>query len=219
MRFATGEAMGMNMVTIATDRIVTEVTKHFGIRCAAVSGNACVDKKPAWRNFLSGRGMKVQAEVVLNKEIVKAVLKTTPEKIVEVVTRKSWLGSMVSGAMGYNAHFANMVAALYLAMGQDIAHVVEGSLGITTAEVVNDDLYFSVWLPSVMVGVVGGGTHLPTQHAALSILGLSSALDGDKKKFAAVVVGTVLCGELSLTAALATEDLAKAHQKLGRGGK
>ena len=217
LRFETGEAMGMNMVTIATDRMMAFVTKQFGIRCAAVSGNACVDKKPAWRNFLSGRGLKVQAEVRLSRATVRDILKATPEQIVEVVTRKSWLGSMVSGAMGFNAHFANMVAALYLATGQDIAHVVEGSMGITTAEVVEDNLYFNVWLPSVMVGVVGGGTQLPTQRASLSILGLSSATEGDKKKLAAIVAGTVLCGELSLSAALATQDLAGAHQQLSRG--
>ena len=70
----------------------------------------------------------------------------------------------MSGSLGYNAHFANIIAAIFIATGQDPAHVVEGSLGITTAEVLgNEDLYFSVYLPSLVVGTVGGGTHLPTQ--------------------------------------------------------
>jgi len=36
--------------------------------------------------------------------------------------------------MGANGHFANIAAALFLATGQDMAHVVEASMGVTIAE-------------------------------------------------------------------------------------
>ncbi len=211
--FDTGEAMGMNMVTKATQAIVELVEEELGIKCVALSGNACVDKKASWVNFINGRGRKVWAEVVVPVGVVREVLKAKVESVVEVVQRKQWLGSIMSGSMGFNGHFANMVAALFLATGQDLGHVVEGSVGVGTAEVLeNGDLYFSVYLPDVMVGVVGGGTHLPTQKEALAILGVKTA-----DQLAEVVGGVVLAGELSLTAALATGQLAQAHERLGRG--
>ncbi len=221
LEFDTSEAMGMNMVTIASARVVSLIEKALKIKCVSLSGNYCVDKKPSWLNMIEGRGKQVWAEVRVPEKIVKKVLKTSSQKIVEVVKAKQWLGSMVSGSMGFNAHYANVVAGVFLATGQDIAQVVEGSLGITTAEV--DDrvrpcqLYFSVYLPSLMVGTVGGGTHLATQKEALGILGLDKGKKGDAVKLAEVVGAAVLAGELSLTAALASNDLVKAHQRLGRG--
>ena len=137
-----------------------------------------------------------------------------------MVKQKSHLGSIITGSMGFNAHYANIIAALFLSTGQDLAHVVEGAMGITDAEVEkNGDLFFSIYLPDVMVGTVGGGTHLPTQKEALKILGLDSKKKGDSLIFAQIVGAAVLAGELSLTAALASNHLAKAHQKLGRGKK
>ena len=116
--------------------------------------------------------------------------------------------------MGFNAHFANMVGAIFLATGQDIAHVVEGSLGITTAEDRNGDLYFSVSLPDLPIATVGGGTSLKTANESLKILGVAGS--GNTKKFAEIVVATILAGELSLIGALAAGHLARAHQELGR---
>ena len=218
--FDTNEAMGMNMATVACQRIAGYIKKELNIDCLALSGNLCVDKKPSWLNFTTGRGKKVWAEAVIKKEVVEKILKTIPEKIVQVVQKKCHLGSMVSGSLGFNAHFANIVAAIFLATGQDIAHVVEGSVGITEAEVEKKgDLYFSVYLPSLMIGTVGGGTGLPTQKEALGILGFDKPEKGDSRRLAGIIGAAVLAGELSLIAAIAAGDLAKAHQKLGRGKK
>jgi len=215
--FDTSEAMGMNMVTIASDEISTFLQKKFKVKCLSLSGNFCSDKKPSWSNFIFGRGKKVWAEVRIKKDIVKKVLKTTSQDIVNVVKQKSHLGSIITGSMGFNAHYANIIAALFLSTGQDLAHVVEGAMGITDAEVEkNGDLFFSIYLPDVMVGTVGGGTHLPTQKEALEMLDLGKK-KGDTLIFAQIVGAAVLAGELSLTAALASKDLARAHQKLGRG--
>ena len=211
--FDTGEAMGMNMVTKATQAITGLIEKKLGIECIALSGNACVDKKPSWMNFINGRGRRVWAEVVLPAEVVVGVLKTTARKVVEVVQRKQMLGSLMTGSLGFNGHFANMVAALFLATGQDLGHVAECSSGVVTAEVEGDGgLYFSIYMPDVMVGVVGGGTGLPTQKEALQLLGVDTA-----DCLAEVVGATVLAGELSLTAALSAGQLAQAHERLGRG--
>ncbi len=211
--FDCNDAMGMNMATIATEQAIQLIEAKTKTQCISIAGNFDIDKKPAWLNFIEGRGKRVWAEVILDKKIVKEVLKTTPQKIAEVVYRKCLLGSIMSGSIGFNAHYANIIAALFIATGQDPAHVVEGSLGVTTAEVLdNGSLYFSIYLPSLIVGTVGGGTHLPTQQEALKIMQAESVLE-----YAQIAGAAVLAGELSLIASLSQGSLAKAHTKFGRG--
>lgn len=211
--FDTQDAMGMNMVTFATEELVKLIEKNTKAKCVALAGNFDIDKKPAWLNFIMGRGKKVWAEAFFTPAQVREILKTTPQKIVEVVQTKTHLGSILAGSMGFNSHFANIVAAIFAATGQDLAHVVEGSLGVTTAEVLdNGDLYFSVYLPDLVVGTVGGGTNLPTQTDAFKILNAKDVLE-----YAGVLGATVLAGELSLIASLSEGSLAVAHKKLGRG--
>ena len=213
--YTTGDSMGMNMVTIATEAALNLLTFKTGAHLIALSGNACVDKKPSILNLIEGRGKSVTAEIVVPKDIVKNKLKTTPDAIIEVNTAKNLIGSAVSGSMGFNAHYANMIGAIFLATGQDEAHIVEGSIGITTAMVEeNGDLYFAVTLPDVPVATVGGGTSIETARESLEIL---DAYGNEKvHKFAEIVAGTVLAGELSLMGALAAGHLARAHKELGR---
>ena len=207
--YSTGDSMGMNMVTIATEKILNKLASETTARHIALSGNVCVDKKPA------GRGKSVVADILIPKDIVNKKLKTTAEAMEEVNVAKNLIGSAVGGSMAYNAHYANMVAAIFLATGQDAAHVVEGSLGITTAEARDGDLYFSVNLPDLPVATVGGGTGLEVANEGLNILGVAGS--GKAREFAEIVAGTVLAGELSLVGALAAGHLARAHQELGRG--
>lgn len=212
LSFDTGQAMGMNMATIASAAIVDFIRKETGIGCISLSGNYCVDKKASWLNALNGRGREAWAEVVIPEAVVSTILKTTPQNIYGVWLSKNMLGSAMSGSMGFNGHFANIVAALYAATGQDLAHVVEGSLGITVARVLEDgNLYFSVYMPSIVAGTVGGGTKLAIKKEALSILQITSS-----DEFAESMVAAVLAGELSLLASLAEGTLASTHRKLGR---
>lgn len=220
-RFSSGDAMGMNMATIACDRIVREVIEpNTDVPCVALSGNYCVDKKPATVNWHEGRGKRLHAEVVLPGELLRDVLKTTARDLAEVQYRKNLLGSVAAGSLGFNAHFANVLAALFIATGQDVAQVVEGSLGITCIEPEGrEDLRVSVFLPDAPLAAVGGGTGLDTQSEALSMMGVQ--LDPQKPgravmRLAEIVAATVLAGEVSLLASMASSDLAKAHERLGR---
>lgn len=213
--FDSEDAMGMNMATIATEKAVEFITKATGIECLSLSGNYDVDKKPAWINFINGRGKRVWADVTIKKEVVESVLKTTSDKICNLILRKVLTGSVMAGSMGFNAHFANIVAAIFAATGQDLGQVSEGSIGITAGETLdNGDLYFSIFMPNLMIGTVGGGTNLPTQKEALKIMGIKDK--GDTKKFAMIIAASVLAGELSLLASQSEGTLAKAHIKLGR---
>lgn len=216
--FDTQDAMGMNMVTIASSAMTALIEKETGATCLSVAGNFDIDKKPAWLNFINNRGFVVWAETVIKKAVLHEVLKTTAEAVFDVWLGKCMIGSAMSGSLGFNAHFANVIAALFLATGQDPAHVVEGSMGITTTKALpNGDLYVSVYLPCVIAGTVGGGTGLATQQEALQLLGVAGA--GKVEKFAEIIGGAVLAGEISLLASLAEGSLGTAHEKLGRGGK
>lgn len=218
--YYTEDAMGMNMVTIASEEVVRFIEKKTGTRCISLAGNFDTDKKPAWINFILGRGKRVWAEAKLDQRIVSEVLKSTPEKIHEVAKEKCLMGSIVSGSMGFNGHFANVISALFIATGQDPGHIVEGSLGIVTTDLDGDSLYISVYLPDLMLGTVGGGTVLPAQNEALSLLGIIDGDDGKNAlKLAEVAAGAVLAGELSLLASLAEGTLAKSHQRLARNIK
>ncbi len=219
--FDTQDAMGLNMVTIATDALVDYIQKKTDVVCLSLGGNYDVDKKPSWLNVIEGRGVKVWAEVTIPAEVLKKTLKTSAQEMYTVWLSKCMMGSAMAGSMAYNAQFANVVAAIFLATGQDPAHVVEGSLGITTAELVNGkDLYVSVYLPDLMVGTVGGGTGLATQQEALKLLGVAGGVGGkNSQKFAEIIAGAVLAGEISLLASLSEGTLASAHIKLARGKK
>ena len=219
-QYDTKDAMGLNMVTIATEAVVAYIEAETKISCVALSGNYCTDKKPSWLNTIEGRGIKVWVEVTLPCEVLQTVLKTTAKKTYDVWLAKCMMGSVMSGSMGNNAQFANVLAAVFLATGQDIAHVGECSVGITTAEVRGKDLYMSVYVPDLMVGTVGGGTELGAQKEALKILGCFGGDDGNnKKKFAEIIGATVLAGEISLLASLSEGTLTRAHQNLARGKK
>jgi hydroxymethylglutaryl-CoA reductase (NADPH) len=212
--FDTGDAMGMNMVTIASDRLARRIEEETGAKLISVSGNYCVDKKPAAINFILGRGKTVLADATIPRSIVESRLKVTPEELTEAGYRKNLLGSAMALSYGYNAHAANILAAIYIATGQDPAQVVEGSMVITTCEQVDEGLYISVRIPALEIGTVGGGTKLPSQSEALSVMGCHGP--GKAKKLAEIVASVVLAGELSTLAAQAKGHLASAHKALGR---
>ncbi|MFD1514810.1 hydroxymethylglutaryl-CoA reductase, partial [Halomarina rubra] len=173
--FDSKDAMGMNMATIGTQEACEVVEAETPASLVALSGNLCTDKKPAAINAVEGRGRTVSADVEIPAETVEAVLKTTPAAIAEANTRKNHVGSAKAGSLGFNAQAANVVAAAFLATGQDPAQVVEGSNVITTADVRTDDegnesLYASVTLASLELGTVGGGTKLPSQAEGLDVV-------------------------------------------------
>jgi hydroxymethylglutaryl-CoA reductase (NADPH) len=220
-RFTTGDAMGMNMVTIAVDKAAKYIEEKFGeAELVALSGNMCVDKKPAYINSILGRGKSVVAETIIKKDVVSSVLKASVEDMIEVNTRKNLLGTAMAGGIGLNAHVANIVAAVFIATGQDVAQVVESSIAYTWMEETPDgDLYASVTMPSLEVGTMGGGSWLPTQREALSLLGVYGPGDPpgiNAVKFAEIIASAALAGEVNLVAALASDQLARAHERLGR---
>lgn len=220
LEFDTKDAMGMNMVTIAGAKVSELIVQGTGARLIALSGNMCTDKKPAAINAIMGRGRSVVAGIALTNEQISSILKTDATSLVEVNYRKNLLGSARAGSMGFNAHATNIVAAMFIACGQDAAHAIDGSTCITTVDLTETGAYVAVTLPSLPVGTVGGGTGVETQAECLRLLGVAGSgtpPGTNAKKFAEIVGAAVLAGELSLLGALAAQHLARAHQQLGRG--
>lgn len=213
----TDEAMGMNMVTLAAQAVGDwAVSQQSDARLITVAANVDSDKKPSLRTYERGRGHEVTARVTLSHETIESTLKTSADAMLAVAKAKLEIGSELAGAIGRNLHSANIIAALYLATGQDAAHVVEGSLADTYVEQADDGLKVTVRLPAVLVGVRGGGTTLPAQSQCLQmLLGTSTTLH-PKTQLAESIGAAVLAGEVSLLAAQAGQDLAKAHSNLGR---
>lgn len=214
-RYTTGDAAGQNMVTIATDALCHKIAETCPIPISAwyIEGNFSGDKKASALGMVTGRGRKVSASVTLPEEVVTQVLGTQIEAML-AYGRVANLGSLLSGQLGAQAHYANGLAAFYIATGQDAACVAESAMGVTRMEPKDGGLFCSVTMPNILVGSVGGGTGLPSQKAALNILGLQGA--GHGAALAEVAAALCLCGEISIVAAIAAGHFTRAHESLAR---
>lgn len=132
----TGDAMGMNMISKGVEHALNVMATEGGfddMNIVTVSGNFCIDKKPAAMNWIDGRGKGIVAEAIIPADVVKSVLKSDVDALVELNVAKNLIGSAMAGSIGgFNAHAANIVAAIFLATGQDPAQVVESCNCITT---------------------------------------------------------------------------------------
>jgi hydroxymethylglutaryl-CoA reductase (NADPH) len=133
---ATGDAMGMNMISKGTERALEVMRQRYPeMDVLALSGNYCTDKKPAAINWIEGRGKSVVAEAVIPGTVVKSVLKTSVSALCNLNIKKNLVGSAMAGSVGgFNAHAANILTAVFLATGQDPAQNVESSNCMTLME-------------------------------------------------------------------------------------
>jgi hydroxymethylglutaryl-CoA reductase (NADPH) len=220
----TQAAMGMNMLTIAstyaTEKMVEKLReKGIEARFISESGNMCTDKKPSSINLIEGRGVSIVAEALIKKEILESYFKVDARSIEKLNYAKNYVGSTLAGA-AHNAHAANVLAATFIAYGQDVAQIVDGSIAVVDAEARGEDLYISVYIPALEVGTYGGGTRRETAKELLIASGVYG--EGDetgvsKYMLAELIASGVLAGELNLLAAEAGKELSTAHAALKRG--
>jgi hydroxymethylglutaryl-CoA reductase (NADPH) len=214
--FSTGDAMGMNMVNLAVDRVCRHVAAAVPCERVYLRCNYSSDKKPAAINLFGPYGKEVAIDLTMPGEVVRSHLGVSPRELVEFGATGR-LGSMQAGALGTNAHFANGLAAIFIACGQDVARIVNASIGFLDLELVgDDDLYVTARLPNLVVATVGGGTGLPTQRECLALL--ECAGDGTARKFAEIVGAALVAGELAICAALADGRFIEAHRQNRREG-
>jgi hydroxymethylglutaryl-CoA reductase (NADPH) len=217
--YTTGDATGQNMTTSCTWHATLWIQKGFeaetGVliaRCV-VEGNGASDKKVSGFSMSHGRGVHVVAECHLPDRVLADVLRTDADAIVQCFNQSVAM-SRLDGMIGYNINVANAIAALFVATGQDLGSLHESSCGVLNVERTTDGLYLSLNLPTLVIGTVGGGTHLPRQREALELMGCYGT--GKLPRFASLIAGFALGLEISTYAAIVSGHFAKAHEKLGR---
>lgn len=216
--YDSGNAAGQNMCTIATEKTCLFITEHFQNKNNyneikyVLDNNLSGDKKVNMLNLTSTRGHRVTAEVLVPKVVIQNYFHTTALEICEI-SKEGLIGTILSSGVGINAHYANMIAAIFIATGQDVASTHESAVGFTHFEKIGDDLLTTVLLPTLVVGTVGGGTGLPSQATNLKIM---ECFQEPVNKFAEIVAVAVLAGELSIVASHAAGDFTRAHAVYGR---
>jgi hydroxymethylglutaryl-CoA reductase (NADPH) len=213
--YSTGDAAGQNLTGKATQAACRWIVEQYpGIQQYFLESNFATDKKSSQVNMLRTRGKRVVAEAVLPGALLEAVMHANSDVLFRA-REVANLGGFMSGVNNNGAHSANGITAMFIATGQDAANVAESSAAFIYAEQrPNGDYYYSVTIPSLIVASYGGGTGLPTQRECLELLGCYGA--GKVNKLAEIVAATVLCGEMSLGAAIVAEDWVQAHDLLGR---
>ncbi|CCO46915.1 putative Hydroxymethylglutaryl-CoA reductase (NADPH) [Vibrio nigripulchritudo SOn1] len=217
--YETADAAGQNMTSattwIACEWIMEQLNQlpHIGVKQYLIEGNMAGDKKVNALSLTRGRGVSVTAHCRIPDSVLKRILRVTSDQLVE-----SWhqgeIGAACAGMVSTNLNFANVVAGIFTATGQDIACVHESSLGTLKARKDGDAIVISVYMPSLVIGTVGGGTGLPTQNECLSLMGCAGK---DKvKRLAEIIAATCLCLDLSTGAAIVSNEFVQAHERLGR---
>ncbi len=215
--FTTGDAAGMNMVgkaTFAACNWILQNCRDIEIQNFYLESNFATDKKASMINSMRTRGKRVVAECVVKRDVLRDVMDADTESLYQH-SKIATIGSMLSGANNNGAHAANGITAIFIATGQDVANVAESSAGILYTELTEEkDLYISITLPSLIIATCGGGTGLATQHESLEMMDCVGV--GKVMKFAEIVAGTVLAGEISLAAAISSLDWVSSHDQYGR---
>jgi hydroxymethylglutaryl-CoA reductase (NADPH) len=212
--YTTGDAHGMNMIVKATEQACQRIMSHSKARQFHLFSGFSSEKRASGSLLTGGKGKRVTAGALLPKATVKSYLHTTPAQLSDL-WRRTVVGHMQANAIGYNGHYANGLAAIFIACGQDVANIANSAVGITNFEVTDDgDLYATVTLPSLTVATVGGGTALGTSRECLEMLGCAGS--GGAAKFAEIVAAAILAGELSMGSAIASSEFVQAHETFGR---
>jgi hydroxymethylglutaryl-CoA reductase (NADPH) len=212
--YTTGDAHGMNMIVRATDEACQWLVSRGHAPAYQLFSGLSSEKRASQALWRGGKGKTVIAGARLSASVTRTCLHTTPDALARVWHRSA-VGHFIAGSVGCNAQVANGLTALFVACGQDVANVANAHAGITDFDVTaNGDLYASVTLPSLTVATVGGGTALGTSRECLALLGCAGS--GHAARFAEIAAATVLAGELSMAAAIASGEFVGAHEQYGR---
>lgn len=222
--YETGDASGQNMTTTCTWHALLFIAKEFALEYPNISldyiieGNGSSDKKVSRYNIENGRGIHVTASCEMPRQVIQEVLRTTPEKILKFYKPSKILADK-KGMVSFNVNVANAIAAIFVATGQDLACIHESSTGIIHFEALGDPeqpdgIKLTLTLPNLVIGTVGGGTHVAKQSEALRMI---NCLGPEKvHRFAKIIAGYALGLEISTYGAIMSGEFAKAHEKLGR---
>jgi hydroxymethylglutaryl-CoA reductase (NADPH) len=210
--FSTGDAQGMNLINVATLAGCRYIARETGISFFERSNYSAV-KKISTHSIFSTFGKSIFSEITIKKETLR-LLDVKPQEMADLWHR-GYLASMRSNMLGINCQVANGIAAIFLACGQDIADISSSHVATSNCEVnKNGDLYVSLYIPSLLIGTVGGGTGSGSQKECLEIMGCNGT--GKVNKLAEIIAATALAGEITTGAALVKGRFIQGHAALGR---
>lgn len=220
--FFCGDASGQNMVSIATQAacdafLATDLAATLGVCDFTIEGEMASDKKASRGNVNAPRGVQVMAWGELTNEVCEKVLKVRAEQLYDVL-RGAKDAQIRNGQFGSNINTANIVAAMFIACGQDAASVAESCWSHLTIDMDRQtgNLKVSVFFPSLPVGTVGGGTAYPGQKASLRLLNCTGP--GSKYRLAGLVACFAMALDISTLAAVRSGGFTASHEKFARGG-
>jgi len=213
--YTTGDAAGQNMCGKASQAACKWIEKNYPAKMRfTLSGSIETEKKHSAINSLHSRGARVIAEVVIPHDLLKQMTRADTRDIYRA-RQVSTAGALLVGSSNNSVHPANGIASMFIATGQDEANVTEAITGITYVELIeNNDLYWSLTIPSLVVATYGGGTGLATQREALEIMDCYGT--GKVEKLIEIIAGATLAGEISLTSAVVSDEWVSSHDKHGR---
>lgn len=212
--YHTGDAQGMNMIVKATERAAAWLMAHAGATAYRTFSGMSSEKRASGYLMGGGKGKTVVAGARIPASLLEFYTRVTPRQLV-ALWHDVVIGHLQANTVGFNAHYANGLTAIFIACGQDVANVANASVGVTDFELLpGGDLHASVTLPSLTVATVGGGTLLGTSRECLSMLGCVGA--GKALRFAEIVAASLLAGELSMAGAIGAGEFVEAHEAYGR---
>ncbi|XP_078360600.1 uncharacterized protein LOC144644911 isoform X1 [Oculina patagonica] len=240
--YDSADAAGQNGVTVTTSHAckwamekIAQERPDINIREYFIETKLSGDKSAVAKNFLMGRGIEVQAETYITESALKRVLKVDSHKMTGYF-KALQLGTQRSGLYGINIAVCNMIAAISAATGQDLGSVHENSMAAFELSAENEvdvvrtetgnalnkvaskkserGIYASLVLPTLVIGTVGGGTQMPTAKESLDMIGCFGK--GGIYRFAEIIASFALAMEISTLSALASDQFASAHDRLGR---
>lgn len=202
----SSEAMGMNMITIAVDKVLNKFIINKSpveIVDFVLSSNYCSDKKVSMLNIESGRGYKVSVSVRVPNPGLDL------DRVRNVYEMKYIIGSKLAGCITSNGHVSNIITALFLVFGQDLGHVPDSSQAEFGLDIVEDDLVFTLEIHNLIVGYKGGGTDQNYVQQFFQFCKI-----GSKSELAELIAKVCLAGEISLFISLVEGTLAESHDRL-----
>ena len=215
--FQTGDAAGMNMVGKATFAAcnwilqncdVVEIQRFF------LESNFATDKKASMINMMRTRGKRVVAEAVVKRDVLLEIMDAETESIYyhgKIANLGSTAVRRQQQRLSFRQRHHRDVPCDRAGRGQRLG-ILDG-LAVLRTDPGKRPLH--VHHPALT-----DRGHLRRRHRASHAKGITGVMgcygQGKVYKFAEIVAGTVLAGEISLAAAISSLDWVSSHDQYGR---
>ena len=208
-----GDTITSNIAGIESKTDKPQVKVHRYITENITSG----DKQLSPLNALYGRGASVTVKASIHDSIIQQMFKIHPDKLVDGFDIHRDFHQRLGSPSVHTGNVPNMVAAMFLAFGQDLGSVGKCSQAFINVRKGKEFGFADVELkmPSIAIGTVGGGMALPSQSDCLKMVGCDGGQNSNRK-LAEIIASVCLGAELSVMASLINNTHAGSHYALSK---